>query len=239
MRVFAFALMLLALACRQQEPAVPDQPAPTPPQTASSPETVATSAPEPAAPSCTSAPNRLCPSDEGPSDPTFAAYRDELRAAVKAKDLAKVKSMIDPAIRTDFGGGGGEGSFKPDWEKLEAALALGGSFRGEGADRMFWAPYVYANWPDAFDAFSYVAAVRDDAIVRASPDDTSAEVARLQWDIVELVQGPRHDTWRQVRTADRKEGWVRAADVRSPIDYRAGFSKRSGTWKMEAFVAGD
>lgn len=42
-----------------------------------------------------------------------------------------------------------------------------------------------------------------------------------------------------VRTANGQEGWVRGSDVRSPIDYRAGFSKRSGQWKLEAFVAGD
>ncbi|HEY0140674.1 MAG TPA: hypothetical protein VGF48_07250 [Thermoanaerobaculia bacterium] len=49
------------------------------------------------------------------------------------------------------------------------------------------------------------------------------------------VRRPR----RHVRTLGGKEGWVRTSDVRTPIGYRAGFSKRYGAWKMDALVAGD
>lgn len=32
---------------------------------------------------------------------------------------------------------------------------------------------------------------------------------------------------------------ISAAEKRSPIDYRAGFEKKRGVWKMVTFVAGD
>jgi len=58
-------------------------------------------------------------------------------------------------------------------------------------------------------------------VLHASPSRDAAQVATV------------------VKTSGGVEGWVAAADVYSPIGYRAGFSNRTGEWKLEALVAGD
>jgi hypothetical protein len=200
---------------------------------------------------CTPAADRLCPSDEGASDPSFAAFRDRLREAVKQKNEKALLSLLDSKIRTTFGDGdGGVEAFRKQWNsasadsklwpELDSLLTMGGSFLGEGKERSFWAPYVYSNWPEAVDSFEHVVAIRNGVIIRKTPEASSAQVSGVDYAILRLVPDPRSGKeWRKVETRDGKSGWVRGADVRSPIDYRAGFSRRTGEWKMDALVAGD
>ena len=42
-----------------------------------------------------------------------------------------------------------------------------------------------------------------------------------------------------MRPRDGREGWLRANELRSPLDYRAVAEKRKGKWMITAFVAGD
>jgi hypothetical protein len=228
-------IALFALACG--EPQQQRQPPPPP-------------KPKPAAsaPVCTPAPNRLCPSDAGASDPSFAQFRNELRAAVEQKNEAELVKRIASDVRTSFGDGGGIDDFRKSWKigsansqlwpTLHTILDLGGNFIGEGDAKSFWAPYAYANWPESIDAFENVAAVRAGVVLRAAPSRDAAQVAVVDWEILKAFPG--HDSdWMKVKTSGGVEGWVSAADVYSPIGYRAGFSKRSGEWKLEALVAGD
>ena len=116
----------------------------------------------------------------------------------------------------------------------------GGAFRGEGEDRSFWAPYVYASWPEDVDAFEHVAATGSSVVVRDRPGPEAAEVARVDYEILELVRREEEsEEWVRVRTQAGVEGWVASAEVRSPIGYRAGFNRNDGTWRMTALVAGD
>jgi hypothetical protein len=208
--------------------------------------------PDPTSPVCVPAAERLCPTDEGKSDPSFAQFRRELAQAVREKDEAALLARVDSSIRTSFGEGGGIDEFRsvwnptsaasPLWSELEQILARGGSFRGEREQRLFWAPYVYSSWPEGFDAFQHVAALGSDVVIREQPDDSSAQLAVADHLILQVLSHEadgRDPDWRNVRTPEGVEGWVRSATVRSPIDYRAGFSMRSGQWKMEILVAGD
>jgi hypothetical protein len=226
----AIALVLLASCAPKVEP---------PPQQQQQPATTATAAePPPAAELCVETPNRLCPSDHAELVPSFVEFRTELLDVVEKRDETRLRAMLDPKIRTSFGDGGGIADFKTSdtiWRELETILKLGGNFN-EGN---FWAPYVYASWPEAVDAFSHVAAIRKGVVIRATPESSGSEVATVDWEILELIPGKQTPGWRHVRTADKKEGWASDADVRSPIGYRAGFSKDSGQWVMNALVAGD
>jgi len=227
-------LTLFAVACGT-ESSTPPTTASTPP--AAEPATPTTPA-TPAPPVCTAAANRLCPVDEGANDASFVEFRNRLREAVRSKDEKALLELIDPKVRTSFGDGGGIEEFRAPDSKLLPELAkvldLGGTFR-EG---MFWAPYVYSAWPESIDAFEHLAAIRDSVPIRSNPSASAPVVATASWSILQLAQG-REDGWLRVKTAEGVEGWVAAADVHSPVGYRAGFSKRSGKWLMEAFVAGD
>lgn len=181
---------------------------------------------------CVPAAGRLCPVDEGPRDPSFAAYRQRLIAALEAKNEAEIRPLVDEHVRTSFGEGGGGRDL--DRNEVLTAVRMGGSFR-EGS---FWAPYVYSAWPESVDAFTHAAAIRAGVPVRSEASDGAPVLRTIDWAIVELVDN-KGDGWRHVRTADGAVGWVKAADLRSPIGYRAGFNKIGGEWRMTAFVAGD
>jgi hypothetical protein len=186
---------------------------------------------------------KLMPVDEAPQDAALVAYRNQLLEAVRRRDADAVVALVDPNIRTSFGDGGGAAELKKTLaregvlEDLELVLSRGGTFRGKGESRSFWAPYVYSAWPDRHDAFQSLAVIEDNVPLRESKDPASPVVATLAWDIVTLVIS--EGELRQVKTADGKVGWVDARHVRSPVGYRAGFSKVAGKWRMNAFVAGD
>ena len=235
-------MMVLVAACA----APPEEPvAETPASTAPAATASAGPAPLPAA-TCVAGPNTLCPVDEGSSDPSFAAYRAKLMSAVEHKSEKELLPLLDPTIRTNFGGGSGIATFQgqwnpssPDsklWSELTTILSNGGSFLGETREA-FWAPYVYSKWPDEVDAFEHVAALRAEVPVRESAGETASTVTSLNWNIARIVG--RSEGWLQVQTSEGKKGWVRASDVRSPLTYRAGFNKVRGEWKMTGLVAGD
>lgn len=247
-------LVLFAAACG----APAEAPAPEPgTETAGTispaPSTAAPSAPEaPQTARCEPSPDRICPVDEGTTDASFVRYRDRLADAIRRRDTEALVGAIDPTIRTGFGPGGGIDDFRTQWKldsgestlwsELDAILSLGGAFRGEGESRSFWAPYVYAAWPEGKDAFTHVAALGPDTEIRAEARADAPLIGTVHWTILELImrEGFRpYAPWLEVRLPDGRTGFVRNEEVRGPIEWRAGFMKQKGEWKMVALVAGD
>jgi hypothetical protein len=227
--------LVLLMACREtttSTPAPPPSVAETAPRAAEPPQ-------QPQSPACVPAERRLCPVDEGTRDASFVAFRNELLDAIAKNDEERLLQHVDPKIRMSFGTEGGTEAFKQRWREteLEKILRLGGTFR-EGDN--FWAPYVYSAWPESIDVFEHLAAIRAGVPLRKTASADAETVTTVDWAILELIPEPNAPRdWFHLKTADGKEGWVHAADVHSPVGYRAGFSKRSGQWKLEALVAGD
>jgi hypothetical protein len=225
--------VLLVVACGSPPPTPTVEKPSQPPQAPQAPQAPPVQGP------------KLAFVDEGTQDPSLVAYRDRLLAAVRARDAKTVLELSDPGIRTSFGGTGGRADLgrkleeTPElWRQLETILTLGGTFRGEGAQRSFWAPYVYSAFPDSHDAFATVAVIADEVPLRERPAADAPVVALLSHDLLAADFG-NNPQWIEVKTADGKNGWVERRSVRSPVDYRAGFMKTDGTWKMMALVAGD
>jgi len=198
---------------------------------------------------------KLCPVDGADKDQSFRLFRDKLLNAVQNRDQAFLLSIIAPDIINSFGGNDGKENFvkiwkpnKPDskiWSTLDAILTLGGNFSPDRQE--FWAPYVFAAFPDDKDAFSYLAIVGQNVNVRARPSLDAQVITTLSYDLVkkldnlpvaeETLAGPGH--WLKIATPQGKPGYVAAKYARSPLDYRAGFKKKNGRWLMVALVAGD
>jgi len=183
---------------------------------------------------------KLVPVDEGAKDAEFARYRNDLADAILRRNTEGVLALIDPNMRTSFGGDGGTDAFrtllakKETWDQLQFVISNGGKFRGEGDERSFWAPYVYAAWPEGFDAFQSLAITSMRVPMRESADPNSRVVATLSYDIV--TRGAAEG---QISTSDGKAGYVDPRTLWSPVGHRAGFSKKGGRWRMDAWVAGD
>ena len=193
---------------------------------------------------------KLPPIDETTMDTSFVAFQRQLVKAITERDAVSLMAMVSPQIRSSFGEGGGKKEFgiywkldKPKeselWAKLGEAVKLGCARMPNSPE--YAAPYVYARFPDEYDSFDHLAVVLADAKLYAQPRIGSTIVESLQWDILkrgdEKTKAPAG--WVKVQTLKGRIGWVQTSAVRSPIDYRAIFEKRSGKWWMTAFVSGD
>ena len=193
------------------------------------------------------APTRLSPVDQAASVPDFFSFRARLQAAVARHDTAAVLDALGKDVELSFGGDRGVEGFKamwkPEaadslvWNTLATVLALGGSFDGQGR---FMAPYVTSTWPHGVDSFTTVAAVGSGVRVRAAASDSAPVVASLDFSIVDTAdQSGEAAGWVAVKLPSGQVGHVREQLVRSPIDYRIGFSKQAGRWQIDYFIAGD
>ena len=193
------------------------------------------------------APPSLRPLDEAAREPGFFTFRARLQAAIAARDTAALLAAVDPAIKNSFGGDDGAGEFRTNWKLGDPAsplwhergtvLALGGRFQGGDT---FLAPYVYAAWPGAYDAFEHVAIVGRGVRARTAPSADAPWTTTLDFAILRLAPPPiAPDEWLHVRLPGGRTGWVAKSYARSPIAHRAIFHRSGATWRLAAFVAGD
>lgn len=198
-------------------------------------------------------PARLLPVDEATKDRSFVKFRDDLSSVIARKGAAALFNYLAPDIKIDYGGGAGTLEFHERWKpfnkdtKIWKALSLvvgnGGRFQEGGS---FAAPYVFAAFPDGFDAFEVLVVTNKNAVMREAPKHKADIIRKLDHDILTVVQTrhqPQHEAglndWSEVKDANGKHGFVLDQDVRSPIDFRAIFEKRKGQWVMAVFIAGD
>ncbi|MGE0734270.1 MAG: SH3 domain-containing protein [Alphaproteobacteria bacterium] len=198
---------------------------------------------------------KALPVDEATKDQALVQMRAALIDAVQAKDLRKVMSFMAPTIELSFGGLSGPAAFaqlvRQDpklWGELLTVLKRGGRFDPDGN---FVAPYAFDYPCRAVDCgvggdeFNIAIVVEHNANLHVEPDRISRIITPLSYDIVRVLDWGGEDKddaktgWIKVRTADGKEGFVRRAAVYAALDYRAGFQKIDGQWKMIFFVVGD
>ena len=196
---------------------------------------------------------KLYPVDESGQDPSFAAFRKRLIAAVRRRDARFVRSILDPEIELSFGGLQGRKDFEEMWHPerrdselwpvLDQLLKLGGAY--DRRSRTFTAPYVFTAFPDDMDAFEHSAIVGKGVNVRAQPSCCAAVIGTLSYDIVRVAApepepepGGKH-SWVAITLPNGRRGYVDARFIRSPIDYRAQFTKVRGRWRMTFLLAGD
>ena len=202
------------------------------------------------------------PFDEGPRDPSFAAFRRALIRIVDARDLKALERRMHEDIRVGFGGRNGRvaavKAMQDDperWPTLARILRRGGRFERtkwqcrtkDGARPCvlpgFIAPYTYyATPPRGRDAFEIMVITGSGVNVRAAPNRSATIVARLSHRLVTLPKKPRGNVpqdWVEIELGRGKTGFVSRRFAVSPIAYRAGFVKEDGRWQMTFFLAGD
>jgi hypothetical protein len=205
----------------------------------------------------------VMPVDEGPRDASFLAFRTKLIAAAERRDAKHIISILDPKIELSFGGHSGIADFRKlwkidrkeskFWETFLPVIKNGGAFLGEGRNKYnnFSAPYTFSSWPEDVDGFEYHAIFGSNVNLREGPSTEARVIDQLSYNIVKVDDeasvkkktGPHESeyeyVWVKVTTMGGKTGFVKADLVRSHIDYRAGFEKKRGGWKMTYFIAGD
>ncbi|GMV99300.1 MAG: hypothetical protein AMXMBFR84_04390 [Candidatus Hydrogenedentota bacterium] len=202
----------------------------------------------------------VAPKDEGPADKSFAAFRDSLSKVIDKRNVDELLKAVDPDIKCGFGGDDGVIAFVQTWElktepaksriwqELREVLRLGGAFMDFDGDKLFIAPYTHTEFPGELEPYEFGLVTGAGVRIRSEPGSKSKEVAKVSYAAVRFLDDaePKEESigdetfpWRKVALADGTQGYIWGKYVRSPIDFRAGFSKKSGEWRMTFFVAGD
>jgi hypothetical protein len=202
---------------------------------------------------------KLLPVDEGKRDASFSQFRKKTLAAAKRRDVKYILSIVDRNIKNGFGDSNGIDEFKKFWKinrpqsefwnEFISVLSNGGTFDKESGakNKTFVAPYTFSSFPADLDGFEYQAVFGTGVNLRSKPETNAPVVASLAYNIVKVdfensVADKAQEgeyTWLKIETLGGKKGFVKAAYVRSPIDYRAVFEKKKGKWIMTVFLAGD
>ncbi|HEV2748198.1 MAG TPA: SH3 domain-containing protein [Allosphingosinicella sp.] len=191
-------------------------------------------------------PARVPPVDECASDLSFLSFRDDLRKVIERRDGNRLLEIVSDDIDVDFGGGEGRAYFAKAWgldrprdskiwQELGETLALGCA-QAAGED-IYWSPSLFVHATG--DPFESVVAVAPQAALHEAPDAASPVVTLLAWDVLTVGDDDGQQPWLRAALADGRTGYVRREHVRSLLDYRAGFARRHGRWRLVAFIAGD
>ena len=194
------------------------------------------------------------PVDEASQDASFLAFRTKLIAAAERRDIKHVISILDPKAELSYGGHVGLKGFRQlwkneaeFWDEFLPVIKNGGRFvKDSGLPHpMFAAPYVFTEFPEDLDSFEHFMIFGSDVNLRKEPNTSAEVVAKLSFNVVKLHEDSKpvgdreRPEWYRVKTLGGQEGYVNRRYFRSPIDYRAGFEKKRGVWKMTYFISGD
>lgn len=192
------------------------------------------------------------PSDAARRDSALVKVRAAVLAAAKTKDIKQIEPHLDPRVLIVFGGENGAAAFAKLmaetpvlWEELDWVLSNGGRFlEGE-----FWAPYTFQANVGKLDPTETGIVVAAKVPARAEPRTDAPLVATLDhhavrvadWRDAEKAPRPFYNRkdWVKIELPGKRAAWVEARFVRSMGDYRAGFAKKGGVWKLTGFVSGD
>ncbi len=184
------------------------------------------------------------PRDECNALSGWPDFHAKLEQAVTKRDADALAALTDPAVKLDFGGGGGIKDLRARlndkdyklWDVLTALLPLGCAAQDGGATM----PWIFARSPEDVDAYSGMLVVGADVPAYAKPAANADLVARLNWAMVtvEDYQGP-DKRFAKVTLPGGGTAYVENAKLRSIIDYRLLASRTRQGWRIEALVAGD
>ena len=193
------------------------------------------------------APTRLPPIDQCTRDASFRRFRQELTRIAKERDAAALMAVLDDNVMTDFGPEGtgriaftktwqfDEPASSGVWDELDIILRLGCT-----VENGVWAMPSFGHQLDGdADPFETFLVIDPVAVLRAEPKDDAKSVARLNWDLLALVEVLPDGDWFRMRLHDGRSGFVRKTQLRNPLDYRMIVQRTSEGLRITAFIAGD
>ena len=188
------------------------------------------------------------PRDECTDQPGAAAFLQQLRRAVEARDAEAVAALAAEDVRLAAGEDGDraqmvaalESREGDRWSALEDAMAMGCA--SDGATMTM--PWYFAQEIVGDGVDRYIV-TGEDIPIRAEAAPDSDLVARLSWVAVTVPEdGPRQPdrtfiTWNDTDTGREESGYIARHDLRPVSDYRLQASRRNDRWRITQFVAGD
>lgn len=189
------------------------------------------------------------PPDETAFDPTFLAFRAELRAATMARDLDKVLALSSENIRLSLDGVSGREQWRalladPEagigyWERIADAVHLPAA-KADGPG--YCAPYfACGNLPEGIagiDPFDTVFIIAAEVPAYSAPDDQADVLMTFSYDVVKLGAYVDDPDWAEIVLPEGKgEGYIRRKDFRSGVGFHVTMEKIDGVWLVTSFLA--
>jgi hypothetical protein len=171
-------------------------------------------------------------------------FRNQLAAAVRARDADALVSLAAEDVKLDFGGGTGRAELRQRladkdwmvWDELDQLLALGCADNQQGGITL---PWFFEQHIDKVDPAAGMLVTGEKVPLQASPDPKGPVVGTISWDVVEIKTLQPDDPYQQVTASDGKQGYIATDKLRSLLDYRLLASQRNGKWSIVSLVSGD
>ncbi len=201
------------------------------------------------------------PVDQAGIDPSLAAFRDDLRAKVAARDTEAVIAAACPDIHINHGPESGPEVFRRNltlppetltddtrdqaerlreayWSALEDTLSQPGYFDDQGE---FWMPHQWQiTLPAALDPQIAYFVTGQDVSFRRQPSRAGPIADLISHEVVLVQQYKTGAEYQLVRLTDGALGYVHSDFLWSMTGYRAALVKsETGDWQLCTFVTGD
>ena len=189
---------------------------------------------------------RLPPVDQCREDASFLRFRSKLARTIERHDTKELLRVVADDVMVDFDTPRGPREFARAW-KLDGKRAADSPVWGElatvirlgctqlGAVRIMPSHGEQLGDADPLETFLALPGV----LLRAAPRSGAKALARLDYDVVTLKGSWPTGDWMHVALSGGRSGYLRKEEVRTALQYRAGFEKVGGRWRMTSFVQGD
>ncbi len=178
----------------------------------------------------------------------FAKFLEAYRTALDEKDVTYVKAHTHPNVKISFGGHSGWSDLVDYWsldagdesfyKMMKTTLSYGAVDTSGGLGNAYTAPYIFTDFPDEFDAFTYSVCTGTDVNVRTRPTTDSEIITKVTHEVLKVLE-PEKDGWVKIQLPDGTRAYIYGTYLWSPINYRASFTKVDDTWLLDFFVKGD
>lgn len=194
---------------------------------------------------------KLYPVDEAPLDTSFFVFREQLKDAVREKDIFFLLDKIDENIVIGEQAQG-LSAFAQQWELtseaatlqsslwdiLERLLSQGGVFNK--LKNQFHSPYYFATYPEEEPSPQAGVILGAGVRMRSAPDLNSKILKNLTHDLVDILETTTEETtineethpWVKVQMKDELEGYVWGKFVGQVIKEQLVFQKTNAGWKI-------
>lgn len=170
-------------------------------------------------------------------------FRQQLSAAVLARDAEVVATLAADDVKLDFGGGSGRAELRsrlstpdaPLWGVLDELLTLGCAANRQSGITLPW----YFEQDITGDPFNTMIVTGEAVPLLSTADGAGTSTAQLSWEAVTLANGLSPEAAFQQVKHGKDTGYIATDKLRSIVDYRLFASSRNGTWRITSFVAGD
>lgn len=180
-------------------------------------------------------------------DQSITNFLEQLKSAVKQRDIAVLLDLTATDVMLGFGGSGGhqdlqswltQDSADEDWQSLDKMLALP---EIQLSSDVFCVPFTGCVGSELIDfSFDSYITIQADTPLHALPTEDAPVLRKLNFERVEW-QSPydKNARFRLVETFAGERGYIDKAFLRSPFDMRMEIASTSQGWLIQSILSGD